>query len=148
MEKILIGSDHAGFDLKQLVSDFLEKASYAVIDVGCYAGKSCDYPDFARALCHKIIDGEADRGILICGTGLGMCIAANRFTGIRAALCTTEFHARMSRAHNDSNVLVLGGRITGAELALAILKTWLETPFEGGRHQRRVDLIESPTDVA
>lgn len=148
MEKILLGSDHAGFDLKQVITEFLEKAAYSVEDVGCYTGKSCDYPDFAQELCHRIMKEEAARGILICGTGLGMCIAANRFPGIRAALCTTEFHARMSRAHNDSNVLVLGGRITGAELALAILKAWLETPFEGGRHQRRVDRIDPPTDVA
>jgi len=147
MQKILVGSDHAGFDLKRVVTDFLEKASFSVVDVGCHSEASCDYPDYAQALCHRIANGEADRGVLICGTGLGMCIAANRFQGIRAALCTTEFHARMSRAHNDSNVLVLGGRVTGVELALAILKAWLETPFEGGRHQRRVDRIEPASDV-
>lgn len=146
--KILIGSDHAGFALKQLFVDFLERGSNEVLDVGCHAETSCDYPDFARDLCRRIVAGEADRGILICGTGLGMSMAANRFPGIRAALCTTEFHARMSREHNDANVLVLGGRVTGTELALSILKTWMETPFQGGRHQRRIDLIDRPADMA
>jgi ribose 5-phosphate isomerase B len=147
-QRILIGSDHAGFALKQLVVDYLTRGSYEVLDVGCRTESSCDYPDFAQELCRRIVAGEADRGILICGTGLGMSIAANRFPGIRAALCTTEFHARMSRQHNDANVLVLGGRITGTELALAILKTWMETPFEGGRHQRRLDLIDTTADMA
>jgi ribose 5-phosphate isomerase B len=148
MEKILIGSDHAGFALKQVIADQLQKDGYSIADVGCHTEMSCDYPDFAQELCRRIMKGEAARGILICGTGLGMCIAANRFPGIRAALCTTEFHARMSRAHNDSNVLVLGGRITGTELALAILAAWMDTPYEGGRHQRRIDRIDTSTDVA
>lgn len=143
MKKILIGSDHAGFGLKTYLKEKLESEGISVVDVGCDEETSCDYPEFARAVCEKILKGEVDRGILICGTGLGMSIAANRYSGIRAALCTTEFHARMSRAHNDSNVLVIGGRVTGPELALSILKTWLATPFEGGRHQRRIDLIEA-----
>jgi len=141
-DAILIGSDHAGFALKSLLSDYLARNGVRVIDVGCRDESSCDYPEMARRLCRRVLAGEASSGILICGTGLGMCMSANRFEGIRAALCTTEFHARMSRAHNDSNVLVLGGRVTGTELALSILRTWLETPFEGGRHQRRIDLIE------
>lgn len=142
MEVILIGSDHAGFELKTVVKHYLDQSGYTVVDVGCHDSASYDYPEYAGALCRKIQTGEASRGILICGTGLGMSISANRFRGIRAALCTTEFHARMSRAHNDSNVLVLGGRITGPEPALDILKVWLQTPFEGGRHQRRVALID------
>jgi ribose 5-phosphate isomerase B len=142
MERVIIGSDHAGFDLKVFLKQYLEKEGYPVIDVGCDAEISCDYPVFAEGLCSRIQSGEVSRGILICGTGLGMSMAANRFRGIRAALCTTEFHARMSRAHNDSNVLVIGGRVTGKELALAILKTWLETRFDGGRHQKRLDLFE------
>jgi ribose 5-phosphate isomerase B len=142
MKSILLGSDHAGFALKALLKNALESDGYNVADVGCADEKSCDYPVFARQLCERILSAEASRGILICGTGLGMSMAANRYRGIRAALCTTEFHARMSRAHNDSNVLVMGGRVTGSELALAILKTWLETPFEGDRHQRRINLIE------
>lgn len=142
MERVIIGSDHAGFDLKIFLKQYLEKEGYSVIDVGCDGETSCDYPVFAEGLCSRIQRGEVSRGILICGTGLGMSMAANRFRGIRAALCTTEFHARMSRAHNDSNVLVIGGRVTGRELALAILKTWLETRFDGGRHQKRIDLFE------
>ncbi len=142
MESILIGSDHAGFALKDLLKGFLEKG-LQVIDVGCESTESCDYPIYAHDLCRRIINGEASRGILICGTGLGMSVTANRHPGIRAALCTTEFHARMSRLHNNSNVLVLGGRVTGEELALSILKVWLETNFEGGRHQRRIDLMDA-----
>ena len=143
METILIGSDHAGFPLKIFLKGYLERQGLSVVDVGCESKESCDYPDYAREVCRRIMHGEASRGILICGTGLGMCMAANRFPGIRAALCTTEFHAKMGRAHNDSNVLALGGRVTGEELALSILKTWLETGFEGGRHQRRIDLIDA-----
>lgn len=141
METVIIGSDHAGFALKAFLKEKMEQDGITVIDVGCEGEASCDYPEFARKLCEKIQEGSASRGILICGTGLGMSMAANRFQGIRAALCTTEYHARMSRAHNDSNVLVIGGRVTGSELALSILRAWLSTPFEGGRHQRRIDLI-------
>jgi ribose 5-phosphate isomerase B len=142
METILIGSDHAGFSLKNFLKEVMEQDGLQVVDVGCAADISCDYPDYARLLCERIQSGEAPRGILICGTGLGMSMAANRFKGIRAALCANEYQARMSRAHNDANVLIIGGRVTGAELALSILRTWLETSFEGGRHQRRIDLIE------
>jgi ribose 5-phosphate isomerase B len=142
MERVLIGSDHAGFALKKILIGALEREGYEAVDVGCTNEESCDYPRYAADLCDRIRSGEASRGILICGTGLGMSITANRFPGIRAALCTTEFHARMSRAHNDANVLIIGGRITGPEPAVAILKTWLAVPFEGGRHQRRIDLIE------
>ena len=142
MPKILIGSDHAGFELKMFLADALQQRGLSVIDVGCHSKESCDYPEFARDLCVRLLEGEAPRGMLICGTGLGMSMAANRYRGIRAALCTTEFHARMSRAHNDCNVLVLGGRVTGRDLALSILREWLETGFEGERHQRRIDLIE------
>ncbi len=142
MKPILLGSDHAGFALKILIKEVLTSDGIPVEDLGCGDEKSCDYPAFARDLCEGILTGRASRGILVCGTGIGMSIAANRYNGIRAALCTTEFHARMSRAHNDSNVLVIGGRVTGSELALAILRVWLNTPFEGERHQRRIDLIE------
>ncbi len=143
MEAMLVGSDHAGFALKTFLLNILKERGIPVKDVGCHSEKSCDYPEFARELCERIQRGEASRGMLICGTGLGMSIAANRFKGIRAALCTTEFHARMSRAHNDSNVLILGGRVTGSALARSILETWLETPFDGERHKRRLDLMES-----
>jgi ribose 5-phosphate isomerase B len=144
METILIGSDHAGFSLKTFLKEVMEQDGLQVVDVGCAADISCDYPDYAHLLCERIQSGEASRGVLICGTGLGMSMAANRFRGIRAALCTSEYQARMSRAHNDANVLILGGRVTGVEIALSILRTWLETSFEGGRHQRRIDRIENP----
>jgi ribose 5-phosphate isomerase B len=145
MEPVLIASDHAGYGLKHLLVNYLEDRGIEVFDLGCDDEISCDYPKFAQELCGKIREGSANRGILICGTGLGMSMAANRFPGIRAALCTTEFHARMSRSHNDSNVLVLGSRITAIELAQSIVNAWLETPFEGGRHQRRVDLLDGPS---
>lgn len=148
MPKILIGSDHAGFELKTFLADALEQEGVSVIDVGCHSQVSCDYPEFAKELCSRLLEGEAPRGMLICGTGLGMSMAANRYPGIRAALCTTEFHARMSRAHNDCNVLVLGGRVTGRDLALSILRAWLETPFEGERHKRRIDLIDERSPKA
>lgn len=144
METILIGSDHAGFSLKTFLKEVMEQDGLQVVDVGCAADISCDYPDYARLLCERIQSGEALRGVLICGTGLGMSMAANRFKGIRAALCTSEYQARMSRAHNDANVLIIGGRVTGVEMAVSILRTWLENSFEGGRHQRRIDRIESP----
>ncbi len=143
MQSILMGSDHAGFAMKTFLKSYLEKQKMSVIDVGCTSAESCDYPIDAQEVCRRILKGEAGRGILICGTGLGMSITANRNPGIRAALCATEFHAKMSRLHNNSNVLVLGGRVTGEELALSILKVWLDTDFEGGRHQRRLGLIDS-----
>lgn len=139
---ILIGSDHAGFQLKEQLKAYLEQQGIAVLDVGAYSEESCDYPLIAHELCTRLLKGEATRGILICGTGLGMSITANRHPGVRAALCTCEYHARMSRAHNDSNVLVFGGRVTASDLAISILRVWLDTPFEGGRHARRVEHIE------
>ncbi len=142
MTTILIGSDHAGYDLKEPTKEKLIKSGYEVIDVGCFSETSCDYPVFARDLCKQIQKGTADRGVLICGTGIGMSMAANRARGIRAALCANEYQARMSRAHNDSNVLCLGSRVLGRDLAFSILEVWLATEFEGGRHKRRVDIIE------
>jgi ribose 5-phosphate isomerase B len=142
METILIGSDHAGFSLKAFLKEVMEQGGSQVVDVGCAADISCDYPDYARLLCERIQSGETSRFVLICGAGQGMSMAANRFKGIRATLCTNEYQARMSRAHNDANVLIIGGRVTGTELALSILRAWLDTSFEGGRLQRRIDLIE------
>lgn len=142
MANILVGSDHAGFALKELVKKRLAVLGFEAEDVGCFSEASCDYPIFARDLCEKIQQNVAKKGVLICGTGLGMSMAANRFKGVRAALCANEYHARMSRAHNDSNVLCLGARVLGRDLALSILEVWLATEFEGGRHQGRVDIIE------
>ena len=139
--RVAIGSDHAGFDLKRDLIAFMEERGIQVIDVGTHSRESCDYPDYARAACAKVVEGEADRAVLICGTGIGMAIAANKMPGIRAACCTEPYSARLTRQDNDSNVLTLGARVVGAGMAREILATWLETPFAGGRHQRRIDKI-------
>lgn len=138
---LYIGSDHAGFLLKQALRDHLESLGWKVEDVGAYSAESSDYPPFAHALCQKVLQ-TGQKGILICGSGIGMCMAANRHYGIRAALCTHEFQARSCRAHNDANVLCLAERITAPALACQMADLFLETPFDGGRHQRRVELID------
>lgn len=139
--KIVIGSDHAGFTLKNDIKDLLTHSQHEVIDFGTEGPESVDYPDFGRLVSQAVSSGNADRGILICGTGIGMSIVANKFPHIRAALCYDLFTARMSRQHNDANVLVLGGRITGRELAREIVTQWIRTPFDGGRHGIRLDKI-------
>jgi ribose 5-phosphate isomerase B len=144
-KSIVIASDHAGYFLKEKIKEFLQKENYQVIDVGCFSPESVDYPEYGAKAIEKILNKEADFGILICGTGLGMSIVANRFSGIRAALCHEPFSAKMARLHNNANVLVLGGRIIGDGIALEIVKTFFETPFEGGRHERRINLIEKLT---
>ncbi|HIQ05198.1 MAG TPA: ribose 5-phosphate isomerase B [Anaerolineae bacterium] len=136
-----MGSDHAGFSLKQEVVAWLEAQGYEVSDLGIDSLESVDYPDFARPVAEAVAAGKADRGILICGTGIGMSMTANKVPGIRAALCTDPYMARMSRLHNDANVLCMGGRVVGVGLALDIVETWLATEFEGGRHARRVGKI-------
>ena len=145
MGKIVIASDHAGYYLKEKIKDFLQKENHDVIDVGCFSAESVDYPEFGAKAIEKILNKEVDYGILICGTGLGMSIVANRFPGIRAALCHEPFSAKMARLHNNANVLVLGGRVIGDGIAIEIVKTFLKTPFEGGRHERRINLIEKLT---
>ena len=140
--KVVVGSDHGGFEYKQAVTDFLKSKNIEYIDIGTYSKDSCDYPVIAQKAAEKIISGEANRGILICGTGIGMSIAANKIKGIRAALCHDTFSARATRAHNNSNVLCMGERVIGECLALDIVDMWLKTGFEGGRHKRRVDMIE------
>ena len=141
--RIAIGSDHGGYEYKEQIVSHLEEKGYECVDVGTYSTDSCDYPVIARAVTTKITTGEADRGILICGTGIGMSIVANKVKGIRAALCGDTFSARASRAHNNSNVLCLGERVIGINLAMDIVDIWLESKFEGGRHQRRVDMMEN-----
>ncbi len=136
--KIAIGADHGGFVLKAELSRFLDEAGYELVDVGCYSEEAIDYPDVAAELRKKILCGECVRGILICGTGIGMSIAANRDRRIRASLCHDEYTAKMSREHNDANVLCLGARVIGAGVAESLVSTWLTTEFSGGRHQRRV----------
>ncbi|KAB1439104.1 ribose 5-phosphate isomerase B [Pseudodesulfovibrio senegalensis] len=139
---IIIGSDHGGFNLKKHLVALLESWGYTVLDQGPDRAESCDYPEFAAKVAKRVLDGEG-QGILICGTGLGMSMAANRFSGVRAAVCTNEFMARMCRAHNDANVLCLGERVIGIGTAEGIVKAYLETEFEGDRHKRRIDLIET-----
>jgi ribose 5-phosphate isomerase B len=139
---IALGCDHAGFALKEEVRCYLEGRGLEVLDVGCPTEASVDYPVFGAEVARRISSGEAARGIIICGSGIGMSIVANRFRGVRAALCTEPYSAQMSRRHNDANVLCLGARIVGPGLALEIIKTFIETEFEGGRHQRRVDMID------
>lgn len=141
--RIAIGSDHGGYEYKEQIVSHLKEKGYECVDVGTYSTDSCDYPVIARAVTTKITSGEADRGILICGTGIGMSIVANKVKGIRAALCGDTFSARASRAHNNSNVLCLGERVIGINLAMDIVDIWLESKFEGGRHQRRVDMMEN-----
>ena len=141
--RIAIGSDHGGYEYKEQIVSHLKEKGYECVDVGTYSTDSCDYPVIARAVTTKITTGEADRGILICGTGIGMSIVANKVKGIRAALCGDTFSARASRAHNNSNVLCLGERVIGINLAMDIVDIWLESKFEGGRHQRRVDMMEN-----
>ena len=139
--KIVIGSDHGGFELKKEVKAHLEEKGYEVVDVGTYTGESCDYPDIAKAGCEKIQSGECERGILICGTGIGISMAANKCKGIRAACCSDTFSAKYTMLHNDANVLCFGGRVVGAGLAIELVDAFLGVTFEGGRHQRRVDKI-------
>jgi ribose 5-phosphate isomerase B len=140
--KIAIGSDHAGFGLKEDVLELLKGLNYDIVDCGTYNTESVDYPDFGEKVSRMVSAGEVDRGILICGTGLGMSMVANKFPNVRAALCNDLFSAKMSRLHNDANVLVLGGRIIGKDLAAEIVRTWLITAFEGDRHMRRLNKIK------
>ena len=140
--KIILGCDHAGFGLKQKLCVLLKQKGFDVIDIGCDSTASCDYPVFAKKLCKEVLK-EDGLGILICGSGIGMSITANKIKGIRAALCFNEYMAKMSRRHNNANVLCLGARVIGEDLAVSIVEVFLREEFEGGRHQRRIDLIEN-----
>ena len=141
--KIVIGSDHAGLELKEEIKSLLETGGYEITDVGTNSPASVDYPDFGFEAARLVASGAADRGILVCGTGIGMSIAANKVKGVRAALIHDLYTAIQSRKHNDANVLVLGGRVTGRGLAEEIVKVWLSTEFEGGRHLGRIKKIEA-----
>lgn len=143
--KIMIGCDHGGFELKEKLAAYLKKGDHQVEDIGVHSLESVDYPDYAVKVAQSVALGKVDRGILVCGSGLGMCITANRVEGVRAVAVSEPFSARMSRRHNDSNVLCLGGRFIGQDMAVEILSAWLEEAFEGGRHQRRIDRIEQLT---
>jgi len=139
--KIAIGSDHGGFALKKVILALLQELGHEIQDVGCDTLESVDYPGFANLVCKQVAGGMAEKGILICGTGIGMSMAANKHAGIRAALCSEQYTAAMSREHNDANVLCMGERVTGPGVAEEIVRTWLSTPFGGGRHQRRIELF-------
>ncbi len=144
---VYIASDHAGYSLKVALTDALRAEGAQLVDMGVNSAGSCDYPDFAHPLCEAVLRDNT-LGILICGTGIGMSIAANRHAGIRAAVCTHEFHARTGREHNNANILCLGERITAPGLALELARIFLNTEFAGGRHARRVDKIEIADDRA
>ena len=142
-EKIIIAADHGGYPLKEAIKRHLTEMGLIVTDIGTDDDHAVDYPDFGSKAASAVSDGLFPRGILICGSGVGMSIVANRFPGVRAALCLDEESARLSRMHNDANILVLAGRKTDPETAFRIIRTWLTTPFEGGRHQRRLDKINA-----
>ena len=139
---IVIGCDHAAYDLKEKIKAFLIEKGIKVKDVGTHSEDSVDYPDFGAKVASMVSKGEFERGILLCGSGIGMSMVANRFAHVRAALCSDLFSAIMSRRHNNSNILVLGARVIGDALALELVKVWLKTPFDGGRHQLRTDKFD------
>ena len=141
MAVVGLGADHAGFPLKEDLKAWLITRGYDVVDFGTQSADAVDYPDYAAAVASAVTAGKADFGVLVCGTGIGMAIAANKLPGIRAAACSEAYTARMSREHNDANILALGARITGRDAAIEILETWLAAAFAGGRHARRVDKI-------
>jgi ribose 5-phosphate isomerase B len=143
MKRIAIGCDHRGFGLKELIMAFLQNEGYSYQDFGCHSTEPVDYPDIAQEVGEAVASGNFDQGVLICSTGIGMCIAANKIQGVRAALCHNVFAAQRARQHNDANVLCLGGEDVDASVALEIVKTFLTTDFEGGRHTRRVNKIKA-----
>jgi ribose 5-phosphate isomerase B len=141
MMAVALGADHAGFLLKEDLRVWLADRGYPVLDCGTYSMEPVDYPDIARRVAEAMLSGAADRGVLVCGSGVGMSIAANKFPGVRAALCADALTARLSREHNDANVLALGARLIGAHQALEIVEVWLGTVFGGGRHSRRIEKL-------
>jgi ribose 5-phosphate isomerase B len=141
MKKIAIASDHAGFELKEKVKEHLKSLGYEVVDLGTNSTESVDYPDYAVRVAERVSSGEISEGVLCCGTGIGMSIAANKFPGVRAAVAVNEFMARMAKEHNNANVLCLSGRLTDPETAKKLVELWLNAKFEGGRHERRVAKI-------
>ena len=139
--KIAIGNDHTALEMKEAVKVNLEEKGYEVLDLGTNSTDSCDYPVYGEKVGRAVVDGEADLGIAICGTGVGISLAANKVKGVRACVCSEPYTAKLSRMHNDSNVLAFGARVVGVELAKMIVDEWLNASFEGGRHQRRVDML-------
>lgn len=141
-KKIIIGSDHGGLNLKKEIVKHLEEKGYSVEDIGTHTEESCNYPDYAKKVAHAVADGKFPQGILVCGTGIGMSITANKVKGIRAAVCSDTFSARLTKMHNNANILCIGERVVGKGLGLDIVDAWLNAEFEGGRHQTRIDMIE------
>jgi ribose 5-phosphate isomerase B len=141
--QIGVACDHGGFELKEELKPFLKSLGAEPMDMGTFSEESVDYPDFGVLLAEKVSRGELEKGILICGTGIGMSMVANKFPRVRAALANDLYSSRCSREHNDANILIIGGRIVGKELAKEIVKVWLETPFAGGRHKRRLEKVEA-----
>ena len=139
--RIAIGNDHTAVDLKNTIVDYLTELGYDVINLGTDSRESCDYPVYGEKVGRAVADGQADLGITICGTGVGISLAANKVKGVRACVCSEPYTAKLSRMHNNSNVLAFGARVVGDELAKMIVKEWLDAEFEGGRHQRRVDML-------
>ena len=139
--KIAIGNDHTALEMKEAIKAHLEENGYEVLDLGTNSTDSCDYPVYGEKVGRAVVDGEADLGIAICGTGVGISLAANKVKGVRACVCSEPYTAKLSRMHNDSNVLAFGARVVGVELAKMIVDEWLNASFEGGRHQRRVDML-------
>jgi ribose 5-phosphate isomerase B len=142
-DMIAIGSDHGGFELKEAIKTLLNERSVSVIDMGTDNGDSVDYPDFGEKVARKVSSGEAEKGVLVCGTGIGMSIVANKFPGVRAALATDTYMAKMAKQHNNANILVLGGRVIDKNEAREMIEIWLDTEFEGGRHQGRLEKINA-----
>ena len=139
--KIALGCDHGGYELKEFIKRVLERLGYSYEDFGCNSTESCDYPVYGEKVGRAVADGEADLGIAICGTGVGISLAANKVKGIRACVCSEPYTAKLSRMHNNSNVLAFGARVVGSELAKMITEAWLDAEFEGGRHERRVQML-------
>lgn len=140
--RVAVGADHAGYRLKEHLAEFLKEWGHEVDDLGTHSEEAVDYPDIAKSVAEAVSDGDAAFGVLVCGSGNGMAMAANKVPGVRAALVHDETSARLARRHNDANVFCIGERLTGVEVAVEALRSWLATSFEGGRHQRRVDKID------
>lgn len=146
-KKVILACDHAGYSLKEAVTFILKDLNYQIDDIGCHSTDSVDYPDYAQKLCYQFLDGEYDAGILLCGSGIGMSMAANRFPAIRAVVCTESASAKLSREHNDANVLCLGARLVDDKTAQECIKAFLETEFQGGRHEARVQKIDDGGEI-
>lgn len=144
--KIGIGNDHSAVEMKQEITAYLEELGYEVVNYGTDSHESCDYPEYGEKVGRAVVNGEVEKGILICGTGFGISLAANKVKGVRAVVCSEPYTAKLSRMHNDANVLAFGARVVGIEMAKMIVDEWLKAEFEGGRHQRRIDMVMAIED--